>query len=104
MNGTLKVTPTQLQQTASSFQSTGNTVRTTTEQMMAIVKSLASVWEGDAATTFINKFNELQDDIERINAMINDHVTDLEEMANNYIQAETTNTDAPSGLNGNVIV
>ena len=82
MNGTLKVTTSKLTSTASSFQSTGNQVKNLTTQMTTIVKSLSGqIWSGEAASAYIKKFDGMQDDISKIIKMINEHVTDLQEMA-----------------------
>lgn len=105
MNGTLKVDTAKLTSTASSFQSTGNNVRNLTNSMTATVKALTGqVWSGDAATKYTSQFNGLQDDINRILNMINEHVTDLQEMARAYEQAESANTTAASALSSDVIV
>ena len=68
--GILKVTPEKLQATASSFESTGSSVNNLTQQMTSIVTGLSGqIWSGEAATAYVNKFNGLQDDMERIHKM-----------------------------------
>ena len=105
MEGTLKVSTAKLTSTASSFQSTGNTVKNLTNQMTSTVKSLSGqVWSGDAASKYVGKFNGLQDDINRIIKMINEHVTDLQSMAKAYESAESKNITAAGGLSSDVIV
>ena len=104
MNGTLKVTTSKLTSTASSFQSTGNQVKNLTTQMTTIVKSLSGqIWSGEAASAYIKKFDGMQDDISKIK-MINEHVTDLQEMAREYEAAENTNVSAANALSSDVIV
>lgn len=46
----------------------------------------------------------LQDDIERIHAMIQEHVTDLNEMAKTYSSATAGNLTEIEGLSSDVIV
>lgn len=105
MNGTLKVSTAKLTSTASSFNSTGNQVKNLTTQMTSIVKSLSGqVWSGEAANAYTRKFNGLQDDINKMIKMINEHVTDLQEMAREYEAAENTNISATSSLSSDVIV
>ena len=105
MPGFLKVTPEKLISTASSFESQGSTVKTLTNQMVEIVTSLSGqVWSGEAATAYVNKFNGLQDDIQRIGAMITEHVTDLNQMAQEYQSAETANQELANSLSSDVIV
>ncbi|MDD6729100.1 MAG: WXG100 family type VII secretion target [Eubacteriales bacterium] len=104
MTGILKVTPEQLIATANEFQSIGTTVRNLTGEMTNIVTGLSSIWEGEAATAYTAKFNGLQDDIERLHAMITEHVTDLNDMANVYSNAEKTELDEIATLSSDVIV
>lgn len=103
MDGILRVTPEKLTSTASEFQATGSKIQSLTGEMSSIVKGLSGVWEGEAATAFTNKFNELQDDMDRMYAMISEHVNDLNEMAQTYSQAENTNAQEGSALAGDVI-
>lgn len=104
MTGTLKVTPEQLIATANDFQGTGTTIRNLTTEMTNTVTGLANIWEGEAASAYIAKFNGLQDDIQRLHAMITEHVTDLNEMANQYINAENTELDQIANLSSDVII
>lgn len=105
MNGTLKVTPSKLKSTAASFQTAGNQIKTLTGQMTSTVKSLSGqVWSGDAATKYVNKFNGLNDDIQRMIKMVNEHVQDLNDMANAYEKAEQANITSAETLSSDVIV
>lgn len=105
MTGTLKVEAAKLTSTATSFQSTGNQIKNLTTQMTTLVTSLSGeVWSGDAATAYKNKFNGLQDDINRMIGMVNEHVTDLQAMAQEYTQAENANVAAANALSSDVII
>lgn len=104
MEGILKVTPEKLIQASTEFSATGKTISTLTQEMTTIINGLKTIWQGDAATTYGNKFNGLQDDIEKINRMIQEHVTDLNEMAGEYQSAETANVDEGARLLTEVIV
>ena len=103
--GILKVTPEKLQATASSFESTGSSVNNLTQQMTSIVTGLSGqIWSGEAATAYVNKFNGLQDDMDRIYKMIQEHSKDLQTVAQQYISAENANKDLASRLSSDVIV
>lgn len=104
MEGIIKVTPEKLMSTASEFSASGTTINNLTQNMTGIVTGLSSVWQGEAATAYVNKFNGLQDDITRMNKMIQEHVTDLNDMAKVYQQAETANEEEISRLSSDVIV
>ena len=104
MEGTLRVTPEQLEATANEFSAKGTTVGNLTSQMTQMVEGLASGWEGEASTAFIAKFRQLDDDIQKMIRMIQEHSNDLNEMARVYRDAETVNTDEIAALAGDVII
>lgn len=103
MEGILKVTPDKLMGTADEFQTTGGQVRNLTQEMISIVDSLKSSWEGDAARAYNEKFHQLEDDMETMHRMIDEHVKDLNEMARQYEMAENANVDVSGGLTGDLI-
>lgn len=105
MTGTIKVDTAKLRSTANSFNSTGNQIKNITNQMTTMVNSLSgSIWTGNAATAYKKKFNELQDDINRIVKMVNEHVTDLNSMASEFDKVESANVNAANALAGDVII
>lgn len=101
--GILKVTPEKLIEASTEFSSTGQTIRSLTSEMNEIVNSLKSVWQGDAASSYGARFAQLQDDIEKINRMIQEHVTDLNDMAREYQAAEDASNEQSSGLLTDVV-
>ena len=105
MTGTLKVTPQKLRSTATSFQTTGNQVKTLTTEMTTLVTGLTgNVWSGDAASAYVKRFKGLQNDINRMVKMINEHVADLQTMATEYEKTEEANLTAANALTSDVIV
>ncbi len=104
MTGILKVTPEKLMAASNEFSTVGKTVRSLTQEMNDIVSSLKSVWMGEAATGYGAKFAELADDIEKINRMIQEHVTDLNSMAREYQTAEDANTQQSASLKTDRVV
>lgn len=103
MTGQLLVTPEQLISASNEFSASNSQVKNITSQMLDIVRSMSASWEGEANTAYLNKFNQLEDDMEKIFRMINEHVDDLQEMASNYQLAESTNVDTAGALSGDVI-
>ena len=103
MDGIIKVDPQKLISTSEEFGQTGNQVKTLTDNMITIIDSMKPVWEGEAATTYNTKFHQLQDDMDKMNRMIQEHVKDLIDMAQQYITAENTNIDTGNSLAGDVI-
>ncbi len=104
LEGTIKVNPDTLNSAAGEFGGQATSLQTLTGQMMDLVKGLSSVWQGDAANTYISKFEGLQDDMEKMFRMVQEHSTDLQEMSATYVDAETRNTDWASSLTSDVIV
>lgn len=104
MTGNLLVTPEKLISTSQEFSSSASQVQQLTNQMMELVNGLSSTWGGEAHTAYHTKFSGLKDDMTRIHRMIMEHSNDLNEMAANYKKAESTNVEAGSALNADVIV
>ena len=70
MEAILKVTPQQLISTADEFSTIGNQVRELTTAMMEKMTNLAGIYESEEASAYIAKANGLQDDIAKLNAML----------------------------------
>lgn len=104
MEGIIKVAPEQLLSTSTEFAGKGTTVGNLTSQMTDLVVGLSSVWEGEAANAYVGKFRQLDDDIQKMIRMIEEHSTDLSEMAQAYIDAENANADEIATLSGDVII
>lgn len=104
MTGTLRVTPEKLISTAQTFSSVAGTVQNLTSSMLQTVDSLNSTWAGEAATAYYNKAHGLQDSINKMIRMINEHSTDLQAMAQVYQEAERTGQETAAALKTDVIV
>ncbi len=104
MEGIIKVNPETLNSTASEFGNQAGSLQNLTNQMMNLVTGLSSAWQGEAATSYIGKFQGLQDDMDKMFRMIQEHSTDLQEMAQAYITAETQNSEFAQSLSSDVIV
>lgn len=103
MEGILKVTPERLEAAATEFSATATSLGNVTNQMTSLANGLSSVWGGDAANTYRTKFTGLNDDIQTMISMINEHASDLIEMANTYKAAESANASLAGALLDNVI-
>jgi len=103
MNGNLRVTPEKLTAEAQNFASSSTAVRNNTTEMLNIVKELQGSWAGEAATAYYNKLNGLNDNMEKIHKMINEHSKDLTEMAQGYSAAEKANAQTASSLKENIV-
>ena len=104
MTGTLKVDTKSLTKAANSFKTTGSQIQKLTQNMMDTVNKLTgNVWSGDAAKAYTTQFKGLQDDMQRMHRMINEHVSDLTAMAKEYEQSEQKNQHLAKALAKDVI-
>ncbi|MBQ9136702.1 MAG: WXG100 family type VII secretion target [Lachnospiraceae bacterium] len=104
MEGTILVTPEQLESTANEFNNIMTQVQNLTNNMTDQINGMGAKWQGEASTAYINKFNQLQEDIDRLARMINEHVTDLNEMASLYRTTEQKNEDLGNSLAADILV
>lgn len=105
MTGHILVDTTELINAASAFGDAGKQIKNHTQAMTDVVTSLAGeVWSGDAADAYKKKFNELQDDINKMIKMIDEHVTDLNAMAREYDAANKKAVEISNSLSGDVII
>lgn len=104
MTGNLRVTPEKLISASSQFQTSDTNVNNLTQNMLDIVSQLSSTWAGDAATGYYNKLKGLQQDMQKLHKMIQEHTTDLQDMARTYQTAEQANVQTASALKTNEIV
>ena len=88
MANTIRVTPERLRTSANTFSQTANSIKSTTMRMTEIVNGLSGrIWSGEAATAYKSKFSGLQDDINRLVKLVNDHSTHLNAIADEYARA-----------------
>lgn len=104
MEGMLKVTPEKLIQTSGEFEGLGGQMKNLTGEMLTLIKSLGSAWQGEASAAYQGKFENLSGDMEKLYRMVQEHARDLQEMAVQYQQAEGSNTEQGSSLQNGVIV
>ena len=103
MTGTIKVSPDKLLATADEFRAEGSNMNTLVSQMINMVTSMSSSWEGDASTAYITKFKSLEADLQVLNRMIQEHVNDLTQMANLYRSTEQSNSEDAASLTAGII-
>ncbi|MDO4617062.1 MAG: WXG100 family type VII secretion target [Lachnospiraceae bacterium] len=104
MEGIIKVSPQLLTSTATELSNHGTAVSNLTSEMVSTVAALASSWEGEASTAYITRFRGLDDDMQRMIRMIQEHSTDLQEMAQLYTEADNANAEEANALASDVIV
>lgn len=103
ISGTLRVDPDKLISASQDFKNIGTTIHNLTQQMIQTVNSLNGSWEGEAQTTYSTRFKALDGDMTQIQNKINEHVSDLQEMAQIYKTAESGNMSNIGGLSTDYI-
>ncbi|MCC8081513.1 MAG: WXG100 family type VII secretion target [Lachnospiraceae bacterium] len=98
MEGTLLVTPEQLQTASGTFSSKATQVKALHDSMISRVNTLCGTWEGTASETYKAKFAALQANMDTLNRMIMEHSNDLNAMAEQYTTAETQAASAAEEL------
>ncbi|MCD7981729.1 MAG: WXG100 family type VII secretion target [Clostridiales bacterium] len=98
MEGTLLVTPEQLQTASATFSSKATQVKALHDGMITRVNTLCGTWEGSASETYKAKFAALQSSMDILYNMIQEHSNDLNAMAEQYITAETQAASAAEEL------
>ena len=105
MEGILRVTPEQLESASTEFAAKGTTIGNLSSEMTQLAEGLAAVWEGEASAAYIGKFRQLDDDIQKMIRMVQEHANDLETMAKIYRDAENeVISNEIADLPGDVIV
>ena len=103
MQGILKVDPKKLSEAAELFKTQATTVNGKTQEMLSIVAQSMSIWQGDAANAYNSKFKGLETDMSKLYKMITTHADALQEMAAEYISAETKNEQTSAALHANIL-
>lgn len=103
MTGIIRVTPERLIQASQEFSTQGGTIANLTSQMVNLATALSASWEGDASNAYITKFKSLENDIQVMNRMIQEHSNDLMQMAQLYSSAEEANIEDASSLASGII-
>lgn len=99
----IKVDPQDLKKASGEFNSSKGDVKKLTSEMISLVKDTANAWKGNAAQSYIKKFEDLQADMNKMDKMLEEHVTDLEKMAGVYEKAEAENAAMANKLDTSVL-
>ncbi len=104
MTGVLRVTPEKLISTAQQFSQSASSVQGITSNMLETVQELNTTWSGEAATAYYTKAKSLQESINKMVRMIQEHSTDLQTMASFYQESERTAQEVAASLKTDPIV
>ena len=99
----IRVTPSELRSKADELEQLNRQFQQEVTSMVGYEQELSGMWEGEAQKAYATRFKALDGDMAQIQMKINEHVTDLNEMAQTYKQAESANTQNISGLSSDYI-
>lgn len=103
-NITLKVKPSELKSSANKFQNKATEVKNKTQQMLNLIDGISgNVWSGDAQKAYKNRFNQLKGDMNNMYNRITEYVDDLNKIAQNYENTETSIQQTVGNLKTDVI-
>ena len=99
----LRVTPEQVKETSTAFDTKGQEITKLASSANEIVQTLSGrVWSGDAASQYTTKFNTLYNDVAAVQQLITKMVQQLNTIATEYETTEAANTEQAGSLPGTV--
>lgn len=99
-----KVTPEVLQQKSQEVAAEVNKLRGLFADVQQAVNGTASFWQGEAGTAHRDAYNSHNEDFNTMLARLQEHVTDLNSIAGNYIEFENKIKEIENVLPTDVIV
>ena len=103
ITATLKVSVDELKKGSTRFGSKATETKKLTTQMLQLIESTKSVWQGAAREAYSKKFASLSSDMDKILKMIDEYRQDLSEIAKNYETAESQNKMEASNLKSGIV-
>lgn len=82
-----------LESDAELFDASANKIQNNTRAMIDLINQTTSVWEGEAQQTYTNRFNALEEDMQRIYQLCEKYHTDLKDIAALYRRMESENIE-----------
>lgn len=99
-----KVTPEVLQQKSQEIAAQVSTLRGLFADVQQAVNGTAAYWQGEAGTAHRDAYNSHNEDFNTMLARLQEHVTDLNSIAGNYIAFEDQIKEIEDALPSDVIV
>ena len=100
---TIKADPQKMAVTANSLKKKIDKLQYEFNTMMDTVKETRNYWEGVAADSYRNEFQEERPDFDEAFRRMSEHVADLQMIASEYIKVNKENTDIAESLLTEVI-
>ena len=90
----IEVTLSQMVSTANKIRKSSEDFLSTANQVLASANSLSGLWEGDSQVAFITEQTEANDWYKKMMVLVSSYVSNLEEAARLYQQADQESADA----------
>lgn len=104
ISGTIRVTTEELRSTGETIRSGTEAIGRELDEMQSIVQASGSYWEGEGGDICRSAFTDFQESIQEMISRLEEHVTDLYQMAGIYEDTEKQNQSAAEVLSGDVII
>lgn len=101
---TFRVTPEVLLAKSQTIQAQVAVMRQCFAQTEQLVNGMGGFWQGEAASAYRAAYTSHKEEVETILARLQEHVTDLNRIAGNYLQAEQTAGQLAETLPSDIIV
>ncbi|HIV85561.1 MAG TPA: WXG100 family type VII secretion target [Candidatus Monoglobus merdigallinarum] len=104
MANQIKVSTEQLNSAATTLESDATNLSNIASQIAEISASLSSIWEGSAGQAYASKFASMQDDCQLLQKRVQEHCTDLQQMAQQYQSADDESAGLANSLPTDVVM
>lgn len=103
MASKLLVIPEELKSASQDFFNLRGEISDITQKMTELIHDMSSVFEGEASTAYRSQFDKLSPDMTKIHNMVQEHSTDLQEMANEYARTEEANIQTSNAQKAGIL-
>lgn len=91
-----------LRSEANAFEGHAEALKTTTDQMLALIEDSVSVFKSEDSDKYRLQFDGLRDDMQKIYDMCKEYSDDLLQIAQNYQRAQDDNVSLASALKADI--
>ena len=99
----LRVTPEEVKEKSTAFDTKGQEITKLAASANEIVQTLSGrIWSGEAASQYTTKFNTMYNDVASVQQLITKMVQQLNTIATEYESTEAANTEQAGNLPGSV--
>lgn len=103
MANQLNVSIEKLKNEAEKFKESAANINTQAENITGIMNDLKTIWTGDAAKAYNDKYDKLRSDVTKLTSLATNFSNDLTAITKNYEETEKSNQEKTASLLQDVI-